>query len=182
MPTLAEGNLHFSFASNWRISRYEKWKHFLHVRQPLGDSAVDIVAFRKAKNSPDLWFLEVKDFRILTGEPNAKNDRENLPGKVVRKAADTLAGLREAEDHAENHAERGFAAEAIRHSPVRLVLHLEPFRGPGKLFPEQPRRANVLQKMKQIIREEQIGLDPQPLVVDLTSSAKANVPWTVSEV
>ena len=81
MPTLSEGKLQFSFESNWQISRYEVWKHFLDVRQPLGESAVDIVAFRMANNWPDLWFLEVKDFRILTGEPNAKNDRENLPGE-----------------------------------------------------------------------------------------------------
>lgn len=99
----------------------------------------------------------------------------------MRKAADTLFGLRDAAVSAEVAGEQDSAVEAIGHAPNRVVLHMEPFRGPSRLFPEQPTRSNVLQKMKQLLKAYP-ELDQNPLVLDLKSTPRAKVPWTVAPV
>lgn len=164
MPTIREQQLSFSFPPSFRLARYETWHPYKEVLRPRATKAVDIVAFRRRNPPPPLWLIEVKDFRELRGGPGEKNDRKNLPANVVRKAADTLFGLRDA----------AVSAEVV-------VLHMEPFRGPSRLFPEQPTRSNVLQKMKQLLKAYP-DLDQNPLVLDLKSTPRAKVPWTVAPV
>lgn len=181
MPTIREQRLSFSFPPSFLLAKYEAWHHYRHVRQPLGEKAVDIVAFRRRNRPTPLWLIEVKDFRDLTGEPGAKNNRSNLPANVIQKAADTLSGLRDAALSAEVVDERAFAAEALQHSPNRVALNMEPFRGPSRLFPEQPARSNVLQKMKQLLKAHP-ELDPHPQVLSTANTKGARVPWTVAPV
>lgn len=181
MPTIQEGSLSFSFPSNFAAIGYDRSHHYRDVRQKLDESAVDIVAFRHRNRPPDLWLIEVKDFRDLRGEPGAKNDRERLSEKTVRKAADTLVGLRDAAVNAKRPNEREFAATAVKRTRNRVVLHFEPFKGAKKLFSEQPSQLNILQKMIQLLRSHP-ELDPKPLVVSMANTKQARVPWTVAPV
>lgn len=183
MPTIQEGSLRFSFPSNFATTGYDRSHHYRDVRQKLDESAVDIVAFRHRNRPPDLWLLEVKDFRDLRGEPGAKNDRAKLPDNTVRKAADTLIGLRDAAVNAARPREREFAAKAIKRTRNRVALHLEPFKGRSKLFPEQPSPSHVFQKMKQLLQTHP-ELDPNPLVLSMRTIERARkyerIPWSVS--
>jgi hypothetical protein len=137
---------------------------------------MDAVAVQRTTDPPDCWLIEAKDFRFVRGIPNEKNGAL-LPDTVASKARDTLEGLKDAALNAEVEHERALAQLARKAARVRVVLHLEPYTGaPSKLFPVNPNPANIQQKLKQLTRD----LDPNPLVLSISTTAKANVPWTVS--
>lgn len=58
----------------------------------------------------------------------------------------------------------------------RVVLHLEPHLGPHTALFPGGFEASVLQKLRQLVKT----IDPNPLVLNIATTAKAAVPWTVA--
>ena len=141
-----------------------------------GKKAVDLVAIRRTSPPPDCWLIEAKDFRLLRGVPGDKNVAD-LPKTVASKAIDTWSGLKDTALNAADADERELASVARTASRVRVVLHLEPYTGArSRLFPEIPSPANILQKLKPLVRE----LDVEPLVLSIATTVKFDVPWSVA--
>jgi hypothetical protein len=176
VATFKVDNLVFSFQRNISASKYDESDHHRQVLMPTGKKAVDLVAVRRTALPPDCWLVEAKDFRLIRGTPGDKNVAD-LPATVASKAADTWDGLRDAASQATNAGEKQLASLARTAARVRVVLHLEPYTGgPSKLFPKNPSPASIQQKLKQLVRD----LDPRPLVLTMATTAKSEVPWTVS--
>ncbi|MGO9810761.1 MAG: hypothetical protein ACLP53_08225, partial [Isosphaeraceae bacterium] len=57
---------------------------------------------------------------------------------------------------------------------IRIVLHLEQPSNPSKLFPRAITPANVLQRLKQLVR----SVDPHPQVSEI--ARPDSLPWSVS--
>ncbi len=176
MPALLVDNLRFEFQSTHVAEKYDEWDHYKSVWNAAGGrKAVDVVAFRLQSLPPVAWLVEAKDYRTISQPPEPSNLR-GLAETVASKVRDTLAGLGDAAANATIAQERDHAQRAIAAGRVRVVLHLEPHAGHhSKLFPDRF-QAGVLQKLKQLLR----GVDPTPLVLDLASTRRAGVPWTVS--
>jgi hypothetical protein len=176
MVQLQVGQVFFAFSANIDAQIYDTWQHYISVWNAggRGQKAVDMVAVENGVISVS-WFIEVKDFRVITSPPKPCNIA-GLAGTVAQKVNDTLAGLRHAANNAQSQLERTHARNAIAASRQRIVLHLEPHAGTHThLFPSGfP--ANVLQKLKQLAG----NIDTHPLVLDIASTPRAGVPWAAS--
>jgi hypothetical protein len=167
MPSIEEGNLTFVFPKNWLAEKYDQWlfhvRDFQHVCG--GAKAVDILAVNLAICC---WLIEIKDYR-----PGCRTTALELADTVAAKVRDTLAGLATARVRAAGGEQR--AAEAsLDCANLRIVLHMEQPATTSVLFPALINRANVLQRLRQLIK----AIDPSPQVVDMNSSQ--NLPWTVT--
>ena len=137
--------------------------------------AVDVVAIKLGANPDPLWLIEAKDFRNIRGEPKESNTT-GLPKSVLQKVDDTRKGLRDAAINATDPDEGEYAQRAILSTTTKIVLHLEPYQGRAtKLLPRNP-AAGVLQKLRQLVKH----IDPQPQVLNIATTRRALVPWTVS--
>lgn len=175
MATLRVDSLKFHFRPTIETSKYDASAHYLTVLRQQDKKAVDVVAIEVGANPDPVWLIEAKDFRNIRGEPKESNTT-GLPKSVFEKVVDTRDGLRDAAINATDPTERRFAERAITTTNTRIVLHLEPYQGPAtKLLPRNP-AAGVLQKLKQLVKH----IDPEPKVLNITTSRKAAVPWTVS--
>jgi hypothetical protein len=172
--SLQVDSLQFTFGPIVTFERYDTWQHYTKVWNAAGgQKAVDVVAvdiiYRAA------WLIEAKDFRVITSPPRPSNIA-GLAQTVADKAYHTLAGLADAAENAAVVTEKQHAAKAMKASTKRVVLHLEPHMGKhSALFPVNF-SASVLQKLKQLVR----SIDPHPLVLNITNTPAANVPWTVT--
>jgi hypothetical protein len=136
---------------------------------------MDVVAFEELLPTSTMWLIEAKDFRIITDPPNPCNVT-GLPQTVADKAMHTLAGLADAAINATLDSEKNHANIALQVSTKRIVLHLEPHAGQhSALFPINF-SANVLQKLKQLVR----SIDPNPLVLNIKNTPTSGVPWSVA--
>lgn len=158
MTILREKNLTFTFPDTLTAMKLDSWPRF----RAWSDAApnrkgVDILAYDRRT----AWFLEVKDFRLQDRSPKAKNS-SRLPATVDAKVRCSIDGL-----------------NAIGNAPAaarkRVVLHLEPPPHGSSLFPSELQTTNILQKLRQLVRD----IDPQPLVLRISTTPKARVPWTV---
>lgn len=175
MATLAVDSLAFHFETSITPTKYDESAHYRTMLRQHGKKAVDVVAFKMGANPDSVWLIEAKDFRILRGEPKQSNT-SGLAQSVLEKVDDTREGLRDAAINATDPTERQFAQRAITPTNTRIILHLEPYQGPAtKLLPRNP-AAGVLQKLKQLVKH----IDPEPKVLNIATSRKAAVPWTVS--
>lgn len=178
MATLRVDTLRFHFHPNTAASKFDEWNHYRSRLQPSprDAKAVDIVAAAITRLQPPYcWLIEVKDFRVRRGAPGAKNCAA-LPEEVIRKALDTISGLKDAASGATTTSEKDFAQLAVRANQARIVLHMETAHGKNRLFPEVPTPANVLQKLRQLAK----NVDPNPLVLSKRTTARAKVPWKVT--
>lgn len=177
MNPVIVNNLVFTFNTGTNGEPYDKWDHFIYVWQnePPTHKAVDIVAVEEKTDDNVTWIIEAKDFRVINSPPNKSNNAE-LPDTANQKVRDTLSGLTDASARATNPNERRFAAKALTSPVSRVVLHLEPYAGGpySSLFPMNfP--SIVLQKLKQLVQD----IDPNPLVLRISKTAAAGVPWSV---
>ena len=173
MTVLNVDGLRFEFPFSMAASKYDGWEHYLkHWNAGGGQKAMDVVATRIQAAPAVVWLIEAKDFRIHTQDPEPSN-LYGLAQTVADKAADTLAGLKDAAARASDADERAQASRACSAKSCRVVLHLEPYIGPPSIL--RPNfTASVLQKLRQLVRD----IDPNPLVVSIAKPGP--VPWTVS--
>jgi hypothetical protein len=194
MPTtIVEGSLQFEFPEGWKASKFDEWSFYRNQFARVGDAemrcnregcggivecascgrkrvagtkGVDILAL-----SPDsaCWLIEIKDYRSTR-----ETDFAFLADTVALKVRDTLACLAAARWNANDEAERKQATAALAAPRSRIVLHLEVPAGGRALFASSTRRANVLNRLKQLVK----SVDPHPLVVSRSDNRR--VPWTVS--
>jgi len=168
MSTIAVGALSFTFDDDWQVSKYDDWsfyrKRFQRVRSEV--KAIDILAIASDRTT---WFIEVKDYRR---HPRTKPI--NLADEVAHKVFDTLAALLPAGVNGDVHSETAIAKAALNGRALRVVLHLEQPATHSKLFPRAIDPANVLMKLKQLVKP----IDPHPLVVE--TSHMASLTWTVT--
>ncbi len=78
-----------------------------------------------------------------------------------------------AKANANDPGEKAMAKAALRCPRLRVVLHLEQPAQHSKLFPRAIDPANVLQRLKQLIKP----IDPHPLVLEM--SRMNGVAWSV---
>ena len=175
MALVMVDRLRFDFDRNVAAAKYDEWTYYRETIQPRDNAkALDIVALRRKDVPATVWLIEAKDFRVLRGVPKPSNISGLVPD-VSQKVRDTLAGLEEAASKAEGR-ERDHSKRAIAARKRRVILHIEPYVGPAtKIFPRDfP--AKVLEKLKQLVRD----IDPNPRVLEIATTANANVPWAVS--
>jgi hypothetical protein len=98
----------------------------------------------------------VKDYRVY---PRTK--LIDLGDEVAFKVMDTLEGLGEVINDAEDSQEQRFASHALRKKRNRVVLHLEQPKKCTRLRPRAIDPARVKRKLKQQLK----SIDPHPLVV-----------------
>jgi hypothetical protein len=177
MPTLQVDSLAFNFNPTVTAGRYDQWQHYNAVwnAHPASQKAMDVVAVDGTPPESTAWLIEGKDFRVITNPPKPSNIG-GLAQFVSDKAADTLAGLADAQHHAAIPAERQLATHALASPVRRVVLHLEPHTGPhSALFPVGF-VASVLQQLRILVR----SIDANPLVLSIANTPQAGVPWTVN--
>lgn len=166
MPTtLNEGDLTLTFPDGWEATKYDDWAfyaRFISI-QP-GTKGVDVLAFEAADKV--LWLIELKDYR---GHPRLKT--VSFWDEVALKARDTLEGVFAAGVDT-SHPDQAFAKRALTARKLRIVLHLEQPANPSKLSPRVADRANVQQKLKQIVKP----IDAHPKVIEM--AAMNDVAWT----
>ena len=168
MPAITEGDLIFTFANGWSAEKYDGWSHYRNQFMSTcgGTKAMDVLAMEP---QGCCWLVEVKDYRR-----HRRTKTIHLAEEVAKKVRDTLAGLVSARFHANDAGEMDAAKRALRSTNIRVVLHLEQTTKPSGLFPRAIDPADVLQRLKQLIK----AIDPHPRVVE--SARMASIPWEVS--
>lgn len=171
MPHLVEGNLVCNFPANWHVTKYDDWAFYRNQFQAccLGNKGVDFLGFNPGDRV--LWLIELKDYR------QGPRDRKKGPlwEEIAIKTRDTLAGLFAAKVES-GHPDHVFAQQSVRATKLRVVLHLEQPPTHSRLFPRAFNRADVQQKIKQLVKP----IDAHPVVVELANMA--HVPWTAGSV
>ena len=177
MPTLSVDTLTFAFDPSVSAGIYDQWQHYTAVwnAPPGGQKAVDVVAVEGGPPQSTTWLIEAKDFRVITNPPKPSNIAGLAPF-VADKANHTLAGLADASTNAVVPDEKQLATDAIASTTKRIVLHLEPHAGAHTALFPLGFAANVLQKLRQLVK----AIDPNPLVLNIDNTPTAGVPWTVS--
>ena len=178
MSVLRVESLNFTFETSVSADKYDGW---WHVNRDWADRAnkkkMDIVAVEPVSAAQTLWMIEAKDFRIITGTPKRSN-LSGLPQTVANKADHTLLGLADAARHAQEPSERLLSSQSQACRTTRIVLHLEPHPPSGPqsaLFPHGfP--ASGHQRMRQLVSH----IDPNPLVLEISTTPQANVPWNAT--
>jgi hypothetical protein len=175
MSQLQVDSLTFIFAPNVKAQRYDQWNHYRLIYNARGTKkAMDVVAVDHLTATRTTWLIEAKDFRVITRPPKPCN-LGGLAQTIADKVADTLTGLRHASTNATAPLEKQHAFAAMTASTKRIVLHLEPHTGQHtKLFPYNF-STNVHQKLKQLVS----ATDRAPLVLNITNTPAAGVPWKV---
>ena len=171
-------SLTFHFDASVNADKYDNWQHVNNDwadRQ--GKKKMDLVAVEPMPAVQTLWMVEAKDFRIVTNPPKPSNVA-GLPQTVADKARHTLLGLADAAENAQRPSEWGLSSRTKACKTTRIVLHLEPHSPSGMhtaLFPKNF-VASVYQRMKQLVSH----IDPNPLVLEISNTPQARVPWSVS--
>jgi hypothetical protein len=121
--------------------------------------------------APDgtLWLLEVKDYRS-----SSRTKVIDLADEIVIKVRDSLAALLGAAMRATDEKERSFARTVLRCERLRVGVHLEQPKKHSKLFPRAIDPANVLQRMRQLLK----SVGPHPVVFEIGENPP-NL-WTVT--
>ena len=175
MATLCVDTINLHFDPSIEARKYDDFQHYRDVLRDRGMRAVDVVAIEAGANPQQSWKIEVKDYRVMSGQP-----KDFAPLQIAedffRKVNDTHSGLADAAANAANPDEKAHTARALCARSCQFVLHLEPYAGPAtKLFPKDP-TAGVIQKLKQIFGQ----MDPPLLVLKIENTRRVKVPWTAS--
>lgn len=194
MPIIVERSLEFSFPNDWEASKFDDW-HFYKgqfarvgdaeirckqkgcgcavqcmvcgTRRVAGTKGIDILAVDPGSVC---WHIEVKDYRTTR-----TSDFRFLADIVALKVRDTLACLVAARLNASEEQERNRATLALGCQQLRIVLHLEMPLPRSPLFSPSTQRANVRNRMQQLVK----AVDVRPLVVSMT--AMEGLSWSVRD-
>jgi len=193
MPTISEGQLRFEFPSDWQASKFDEWSFYRNQFMKLagasmncskcedgircancgnknvaGTKGIDVLAIEPGSIC---WQIEIKDYR-----QTRVSNFAFLADEVALKVRDTLACLVVAAISANDAGERQLAQAALHCNRLRVVLHLEQPPPKSPLESAASRKANVLQRLKQLIK----SIDPRPLVLDMSSMGQ--VAWVVTQI
>jgi len=168
MPRIPVEALSFTFDDDWLASKYDDWSFYHNRFRKIRDQvkAIDLLAIDPDRTA---WLIEVKDYRR---HPRTKPI--DLAEEVAHKVVDTLAALLPARLNGDVAEETAVAKAALHAGRLRVVLHLEQPATHSKLFPRAIDPANVLMKLKTLIR----SIDPHPLVVEM--NRMGSLAWTVT--
>jgi hypothetical protein len=138
---------------------------------------VDVVAHDLPLPASLTWLIEAKDYRVITDPPKPTN-LAGLAATVEAKVRESLAALPLVGAQSTNAAAKAHALLASAAPAMRVVLHLEPHPAAGLHVALTPASwiANVLLQL----RINLVDIDPNPLVLNITRTPAANVPWSVS--
>jgi hypothetical protein len=138
---------------------------------------VDVVAHDLPLPASLTWLIEAKDYRVITDPPKPTN-LAGLAATVEAKVRESLAALPLVGAQSTNAAAKAHALLASAAPAMRVVLHLEPHPAAGFHVALTPASwiANVLLQL----RINLVDIDPNPLVLNITRTPAANVPWSVS--
>ena len=169
-------NLDFTFHASVSPFQYEVGGIVVQG-WPNGTKVVDVVANEVPDPPAVTWLIEAKDFRVITNPPRPANVAA-LPATVEGKVRSTIAAFPIVAATSTDNAAKAHAAAATTAVEWRVVLHLEPHPADGaqsRLFPKGF-SAGVLMKLKQLVKD----IDPNPLVLNITRTVAAGVPWSVA--
>jgi hypothetical protein len=192
MPTLTEGKLIFAFPENWKVTKLDEWSYYrsqfsklcpglqstcsncnanMHCKEcgaskTVGIKAVDFLAIDSQRTT---WLIEVKDYR-----EHSRTKVLEIGSEIALKVRDSLSIIAAASLNANDATEKSLASESLKSTHFRIVLHLEQKKTNAKLFPQAIVRADLVQKLKQLLK----SVDPHPKVV--ATGSLIPVPWDVS--
>jgi hypothetical protein len=114
---------------------------------------------------------------VITNPPKSTN-LAGLAATVEAKVRDSLVALPIVGAQSTNGAAKAHALVASAAPAIRVVLHLEPHPAAGLHAALTPASwiANVLLQL----RINLVDIDDNPLVLDITRTPAASVPWSVS--
>jgi len=190
--SLTEDRLTFRFPDDWSASKLDDWSFYRNQFQRLGTTlrlpcghcgaelrckhcstaktvGIKSVDFLALDTSENCWLIEVKDYR-----KGPRTKTIDLADEIALKVRDSLALLAIASRNANDPEERDLARAALGTDCIRVVLHLEQPVKHSKLFPRAIDPADVLQRLKQLVR----SVDPHPQVSEITRAG--SLPWSVS--
>ena len=125
MSDFVEGKITFSLPDGFKVEKLDLMKfHTQHFQKLQKAKAVDRVVFNPDK--PELWLLEVTDYRFSTDKPTDWLD------EIVQKVISSLACLIAMRVNSNLDDERAFAAGALECTKLRVVLHFEQPDKPSK--------------------------------------------------
>ena len=176
MTSISVEQLTFIFDPSVAPFQYES-RAICVVGWPRGSKVVDVVAHHLPVPASLTWLIEAKDYRVITNPPKPTN-LTGLAATVEAKVRDSLAALPVVGAQSTNAAAKAHALVASAAPAMRVVLHLEPHPAAGLNAALTPASwiANVLLQL----RINLVDIDPNPLVLDITRTPAANVPWSVS--
>lgn len=169
-------NLDFDFDATVTPCQFEVGGQVV-ASWPNGSKVVDVVACENSSPPQVAWYIEAKDYRTITHPPKPAN-LQGLATTVEAKVRDTLAALPVVAANGIDPIARADAALAQAAVANRVVLHLEPHPpggGHSALFPHGF-AANIMMKLRQLVKD----IDPNALVLSISTAAAAPVPWSVS--
>jgi hypothetical protein len=193
MPTITEDRLQFDFPAGWQVSKFDDWSFYrnqfsrlaeatipcsscekplecasCHAKRVAGTKGIDILAIDP---SSVCWKIEVKDYRSTR-----VTNFQFLADEVALKVRDTSACLPAARINANDITEKKMARSALSCSKIRIILHLEQPASHSSLNNPKGQRANVQQRLKQLLK----AFDPHPQVVSMADPNKYS--WSVTQV
>ena len=176
MQTLVvDKTLTFDFDPHVEAEIFDGWDHVTkHWTQRRNKKLIDVVSVESVSGGDTAWLIEVKDFRVINGPPKPSNIA-TLDQTVAKKVQDSLLGLADTAANGAKSSEKAHAANTMAATSRRVVLHLEPHVGAHTALFPTGFPASVLQKLKTLVAH----IDPNPLVLDISRTARAGVPWIV---
>ncbi len=176
MTSISVEQLTFTFELSVVPFQYEK-DAVCVAGWPQGSKVVDVVAHDLLVPASLTWLIEAKDYWVITNPPKPTN-LAGLAATVEAKVRDSLAALSVVGAQSTNAAAKAHALVASAAPALRVVLHLEPHPAAGLHAALTPASwiANVLLQLKINL----VDIDPNPLVLNITRTPAANVPWSVS--
>ena len=176
MTTISVEQLTFTFEPSVVPFQYEK-DAVCVAGWPQGYKVVDVVAHDLPVPAALTWLIEAKDYRVITNPPKPTN-LVGLAFTIEAKVRDSLAALPVVGAQSTNAAAKAHALVASAAPALRVVLHLEPHPAAGLHAALTPASwiANVLLQL----RINLVDIDPNSLVLNITRTPAANVPWSVS--
>lgn len=195
MRTIIEEGLEFTFTKEWEATQFDRWSFYrgqfarfgdceivcakegcrgiaqcgvCNSKRIAGNRGVDILAIDP---NSICWLIEIKDYR-----KTRVTNFTYLADEVALKVRDTLSCLVAAQLNANLEEEKTRAAQALGCGSMRVVLHLEVPPGNRILSPANTRRANVQQRLRQLVK----AVDSRARVVSIDDFAEDA--WTVAKV
>lgn len=189
MPTETEGRLTFDFPETWYLLKYDDRTKpgFYKTRMEVidGTKGVDFVAGQRP-HFPQVWLLEVKDFREYQANLDAELKAGTLVLEVVQKAVHTSAGLYLAAcgQHELIHAD--LRSATLRPPQWKLVLLLQQDALPDSPHAQTLKKAahNRVVQRQDIAKKLRAKLKPLGIGSELAEldHLPKNASWTVTSV
>ena len=174
--TIQERNILFHFDPSVQVMKYDDSRFYINGPKRQGRKGVDFICLCSTTNS-NTFYIEVKDFRIITSKPKSAN-LQDIHLTVVKKYEDTLHGLSSLSVSSQFAPDDDFARNALSATDKILVLHLEPHvQISTYMFPVTV-VAQILQQTKNLIAQKNLVAEVKYLNAAITNRLQLH--WTVT--